>query len=436
LPETIRNAVERRLDRVAQLWEGFAADPTLRLLRFRGTLDDLRLVELFVDVQSEELGTAPDVFVRLGAPFRDPSRYADDLISALREQYEAARPELRARRIPADWEPPTALPEETDEAFLLRFAALLQAFYAERMQCLVLVLAPETVADDQAFSGWTERLLGLSIPATLRLLVLDLAEAPRLDGLDERTSGLAVTIDPALDMPGALEELARSEGEEGPAKMFRIHLVSLANAAGKGNVTAAELAARRALDVARKEDWPDQALVAHMGLAAAYLAAKRPDDAVGSYRKAMVAAEAAAKKEHPAAAKLRVSAAMGEGAALVAGARWPEAAGVYERTAPLAEAAADPVMLLEAWRMAGYCHEQAGADRDAWRCGQLALKAGDKLPLEQRQQSTLPWVGQMLQRLLQRHYQDDRHTQALDARLNGLIGPGWERTLATEGAAP
>lgn len=436
MSERIRNAVERRLERVAELWDRFAADPSLRALRLRGVLDDLRLVDLFIDVQNEEFGTAPDVFVRLGPSFRDPACYADDLISALCEQYEAARPELRARGIPADWEPPAALSEETDEAFLLRFAASFQAFYAERMQCLVLVLAPDAVADDQAFLDWIANLLDLGVPATLRLLVPDPAEAPRLEGLDERAPGLAVTINPALDMPGALEELARSEGEEGPAKLFRIHLVSLANAAGKGNITAAELAARRALEVAKKEDWPDQALVAHMGLAAAYLAAKRPDDAVGSYRKAMVAAEAAAKKEHPAAAKLRVSAVMGEGAALVAAAHWAEAAGVYERAAPLAEAAADPVMLLEAWRMAGYCHEQAGADRDAWRCGQLALEAGDKLPPEQRQQSTLPWVGQMLRRLLQRHYQDDHHSQALDARLDGLIGPGWERTLATEGAAP
>jgi len=434
--EGARNAIERRLERVAELWEAFAGDPTLRLLRWRGVLDDLRLVDLFIDLQSEEIGTAPDVFVRLISPFEHPTRYAGTLVSALLEQYDAARADLTARGIAAEWQPPAAAADESDESLLLRHAASFQAYHAERMQCLVLVLTPSKVTDNQALAAWLVDLLGLGVPATLRLLVPDPAEAPRLDGLDERASGLAVTIDAGLDMSGALEELARSEGEEGPARLFRVHLVSLANAAGKGNVTAAKLAARRALGVAKKEDWPDQALVAHMSLAAAYLAASRPNDAVGCYRKAAVAAEAAAAKEHPAAAKLHVTAAMGEGAALVAAARWAEAAAVYERTAPLAEATSDPVMLLEAWRMAGYCHEQAGADRDAWRCGQLALDAGNRLPAEQRRQSTLPWVGQMLQRLLRRHYQDEDRAQALDARLDGLIGAGWQQAVQPGASAP
>ena len=94
-------------------------------------------------------------------------------------------------------------------------------------------------------------------------------------------------------------------------------------------------------------------------------------------------------------------------------------------------------MLLEAWRMAGWCHEQAGADRDAWRCGQLALEAGDRLPAGQRERSTLPWVGQMLLRLLERHYdRDDRHGDMVRSRLDGMIGTGWQRALEPEAAAP
>jgi tetratricopeptide (TPR) repeat protein len=423
----MRNAIERRLDRLAELWEYFAADPNLRLLRWRGVLDDLRMVDLFIDLQSEEIGTAPDVFLRLQSPFEDAASYGRALADDLLAQHDAAKAELEARGVSADWHPPEPSSGESEEAFLLRAAASLQAHYPERMQCLVLVLAPAAVADDRAFAAWLVNLLGLGVPPALRLVVTDPAEAPRLEGLDETAPEFAVTIDPALDMPGALDELARSEGEEGPAKLFRIHLVSLANAAGKGNLEAAKLAAGRALEVAKKEDWPDQALVAHMALGAAYLGRDRPEDAVGCYRQAAVAAEAAAAKDHPAVHKLRLTAAMGEGAALLAAACWGEAVAAYERAAPLAEAAADPFMLLEAWRMAGWCHEQAGSDRDAWRCGQRALDAGRALPEEQRARSTLPWVGQMLLRLVERNYRDRRYAQETRRRLSSLLGPVWEQ---------
>jgi tetratricopeptide (TPR) repeat protein len=433
----MRNAIERRLDRLTEQWQAFAADPALRLLRWRAVADDLRMVDLFIDVQSEELGTTPDVFVRLRPAFGDPSRYASDLLSAFLDQYDAARPDLEAQGIAAGWQRPEAAVDETDPAFLVRVATSFQAYYADRMQCLVLVLAPATVADERAFAAWLIDLLQQRLPPTLRLMVPDPEGAPRLDGLDQMAPGLAVTIDPALDMPGALEELARSEGADGPAKLFRVNLTSIANAGARGNLTAAERAAGRALEVARTEDWADQALVVHMALAAVYLGAGRAADAVGSYRKASIAGEAVAAKGHPAAARLRLTAAMGEGAALVAAARWREAAAAYEQAAPLAEAAGDPLMLLEAWRMAGWSHEQAGADRDAWRCGQLALEAGERLPADRRGQSTLPWVGQMLLRLLDRHYRHDLHqAKVMRRRLDGAFGKDWERALEPQGAVP
>jgi hypothetical protein len=243
----MRNAIERRIDRLAEQWQAFAADPALRLLRWRGAADDLRMVDLFLDLQGEELGTAPDVFVRLRPAFDDVSRYARDLLIAFLDQYDAARPDLEAQGIAAGWEHPEALMDDADPALLVRTVTSFQAYYCDRMQCLVLVLAPAAVADDRAFAAWLTGLLEQGLPPTLRLIVPDPADAPRLDGLDEMAPGLAVTIEPGLDMPGALEGLARSEGAEGPAKLFRVNLASIANAAAKNNLTAAERAAGRAL---------------------------------------------------------------------------------------------------------------------------------------------------------------------------------------------
>jgi hypothetical protein len=83
--------------------------------------------------------------------------------------------------------------------------------------------------------------------------------------------------------------------------------------------------------------------------------------------------------------------------------------------------------------MAAWCHEQATADPDAWRCGMQALATAEALPPEGRSPSTLPWLGQALLRLVRRNYGEGEQASRLWARLDAVMGAGWERALG-EGA--
>ncbi len=422
------NAIERRLEQVRAIWNGFATDPEARLLVWRCDLDERRMIDMLVELETEPAGAVtPDVFLTLRSAFLKPEEHAKTLLQELTDQFDRSRQDLIAANLNADWQPPD--PGQPNGVRLLKALDSFHHLYADGMELLAIYLSPERIADPAGWRQWLERLARVDLNASIRFMVTDPLDSPLLDGLQISAPDRVRSVEPALDMGAALEELARSEGADGPAKTLRCGLAAVASAAAKKNPRAAEKAASRALDVAKKQGWADQEVVIHMALGAARIGAGEIDNAADSYRAAIVAARRATNAAHPAGAKLEVATGMGLGSALVAGARWPEAARVYEAVTPLAERANDATMTLESLRMAAWCHEQATADDQAWRCGLRALAAGEAIPAEQRASSTLPWVGQSLLRLVGRQVSPGEQEAQLRTRLDAAMGEGWEGRL-------
>ncbi len=428
-PRKPPNAVERRLRRIAELWAEASADPALRLLCWRADLDERRMLDVFVALENGAAAMTADGFLRFGAAFETPRGYAPALLAELAAAAEASREGLGRLGLRRDWGLPPARPGEAAGRHFLRAAADLAASFPGRVERIVLVLAPARIADPAGWRRWLEHLAGEDIPAPLRVMVADPAEAPLLDGIEARAPGRALTIAPRLDMTGAMGELARAEGEDGPAKSYRIHLVVLAAAAGVKNAEAAQGAADHALRIARERGWPDQEVVVHMAMGATRLATGEHDLAIRSYRGAYRAAEQAAEVNHPAAPKLRLASGMGLGGAMLAAGRWADAARVYGMSAPFAAQAEDGMMMVEALRMASWCHAQAAEPEAAWRCGAQALEAGAALPADLRAVSTLPWVARTMLGLLEGRPDRERHGRELRGWVTTLLGEGWEARL-------
>lgn len=418
-----RNAIERRLDTLAEEWNLFAESPAV-LVRWSFTDDDAQLVDGFIGMQQEGAGDVPDFFIRMDLPFDDPGRYGFALREAMEQRYQAGREEMAQAGHPAEWRAPALVPGESDLSALLRCCASFQAYHARIMLTLALVLTPEPEPDAGAWQRWLYALARSPVPQGVRFLVLDPGESPRLDALCQAEPERILTQRLALDMPGAREDLARNAAGADPGSQLRVHMVGLADAAGRGDVAAAHHAGQEALAIATRQNWPAMQVAVHLALGGAYLGGGHTEHTLASYRAAQQSAAAAEQAGDPAAPKLRVHAGLAEGAALVSAGRYGEAAPVYQAAAPLAAAAGDPLMTMEAWRMAGYCHEAAGDPQSAWRCGAAALEAGEALDPAARQASTLPYAGQMMLRLADR-WSFPIGTEAVQRQMVGLLGAGW-----------
>ncbi len=430
------NAIARRIGRLASLWNEASDNPAIRLVRWVVGTDERRMLDVFVALENEEVGQTADGFLRLTASFEGPGDYAPSLVRELVEIGKASEEGLRNKELRDDWTIPPIASNEGSGRYFLRAMDSLKSHYPDRMDCLVLFLAPVAISDAAAWQRWLGQMLAAGVPASLRVMVADPVDTPWLGELERTFPDLVLTIEPQLDMPAAMNELARSEGSPGPARDYRIHLVALAAAAQTKNGEGAQKAADQALVVARAEGWHDQEAVVQMAMGATRLATNEHDLAIQAYRRAFKAAEVAAEAAHPAAPKLRVAAGMGLGGAMLAASRWPDAARVYEATAPLAVAAQDGVMAVEAWRMASYCHAQSGAAAAAWQCGNEALGAGETLDESMRQASTLPWVAQTMLQLLDSHVRKDEYAAIVDGRLTQLLGEGWKDRLQAADALP
>ncbi len=427
-----KNAIERRIDELAGLWNEFASNPQPRMLRWLTDADGAQLVEVFLEVQNEEVGDVPDLFIRFDTPFEDPRRHGLALLALLREKYEEIREGIAAEGIASEWTCPTPRPGESDIAALAKACASLRTYYEAIMENLVLVLMPQAVADVAGWQEWLRKLVRSGLPANVRVMVLDDEEAPILDTVCKAEPERIVTVTPDLDMPGAMEELARSGGT-GPGVSFRRHFVALSNAAAAGDLAKAARSGAAALSIASEHHWPQMQVVIHMALGGAYLGVGKLVEALASYRTAGKVAGDATAEGDPLGPKLRVQSLLADGSALVSGGQHAEAAVVYETAAPLATQQGDHLMAMESCRMAAYCHEMNGQFELAWRCGQLALEAGGSLDDQLRTNSTLQYVGQGLLRLT-KHRAYARMADDVRERMAELIGPDWEQKVATRSA--
>ena len=421
-----KNAIERRLDYLGGLWNEFARQKDARLLRWLTDEDGTRLLEVFFETRSDSADGVPDLFMRLTVPFAGPRGYAAQLTAAFREMYEEARETLAGEGIDDSWKLEESDAKAPGITAFTRCCAGFRRHYDGLMENLVIVLQPQQIASPFAWAAWLRALVNSDLPGNVRLMVIDRADAPMLDELANSLPGLVVTVRPELDMPEAIAELVSKAGGSGPGVEFRRLFVELTRLAEKGNLPVINRKAQAALEIANREKWPALAVAVQSLVAAVHLRAGRTADAVTSYRAAAQSAEAAGEQRDPAGAKLLVQARFGEAAALLYQGSFAEAAQVYEQTAPVAQEAGESLMVLEAWRMAGYCHEQARNTGRAWLTYNRALDVAEKLEPETRQHSTLPYAGQGLLRVATAAL-GSSDADKVRARMRRLAGRDWEQ---------
>ncbi len=423
---TKKNAIEKRIDELTDIWNEFAQNSETLGLRWLLAADEARMIDLFLEMQNEEISDIPDLFIRFEAPFENPVHYGFILRQALCDQYEESQEDMDQEGLATDWTCP--LPQPGDLSTFINSCRSFGEHYSELMENLVVVLTPEKVADVRAWEQWLLDLVTAELPPNLKIMVVDSLDSPALERLAQEAPDLVQSVAPALDMPGAMEELVRDVPGHGPGHTFRRLFVGLTNAAGTGDLKKSQKIADSALSIAAKENWPQMQVVILMALGGAFTGAGKFDDALANYKKSEQIAADANQAGDPAAPKLMLQSKMAQASALIGQSRYADAAAIYESAAALAENQQDHFMILENWRMAAYCHEESEEMDRSWDTGRLAIQATEKMDDDLRVNSTLPYVGQGLLRIAEKRNDTDG-AEKVEQRMVELIGPDWKSKL-------
>lgn len=396
------NPVMQCLDHLRDRWLEAGEDPQWRVLVWRVPDNATRLLEAFFAAQQQpETASTPDLFLRFDAPFETGFGYSRALKDALLLGYAEGRDDLDNQDIPIDWNGAFEQHPDTPVGFL----ALLDSFarhHREHLRHVAAVLMPESTASAASMIDWLDAALQSPIPEQLRLVVADTQSHPRWQALVERHPRHLRLIETPIDLFDVARATAAQSGAghgSGPAATYRQLLADCMRLLDCG--TAAQVAQRadRALQLAEREQWPDQQVVMHMLVAGAYLKEQAYREAIVRYRCARKCAQAAQAQGHPAGSELVMQSWFGEASALVAAKQLELAAKAYVDAAQAAKAVPNALFVIEGYRMAGQCLAQDRQTEPAREHYMLGLAEARGLDSATRAVTTFPLLLQDLLKL-------------------------------------
>lgn len=384
------NPVERRLAYLCGEWIAFRENQGARLLLWQVQDDCLRLLQAFFESQKHDTPyRSGDLFIVFDAPFEHSIQYSRALKQALVGQYEASRDDLAKQGEATDWLPGPASAPHSPEGFVAALCSF-GSSYHRSVGTLVAVLLPQAVADEAAFVAWLERVLDRRLPGRMRLLLADSLEQPQHQTLAERDDPRIVVAQPQVNALNMAQETFAQEATTGPAGVFRNHLVGLAALLEKGSADQVKAKALDALAFARARKWSDQEVVLRLMVAGALLKEARCGEAIQVYEAARLAADKTVADGHPAGHKLVLQTWFGQAGAHLSDGDDARAAACYDEATAVAQKDRNPILAIEAQRMAGFCRSRQGDVDAALVCYGRSLAMGAPLRSEVRGMTTLP----------------------------------------------
>jgi hypothetical protein len=397
------NAIQKEIAKLTQHWELFT-DGDQAILHWLIKSTDIALANTFVKIKEQFDEENGEWFIQLTSEFADMHSFASDLTEELNELMEEGLADADGDTPLNDWKK-TNLNEAQSgfHALFLSCGEILRLF-GSSIECLTLVVSPSTVKKPKEYAQWWA--LACKIHRDyqewnpkLKLLVLDSAEKPFLTQTFADNTDAALSQTPPLDFNGAARAIAEQANDGTDSGEFRLHLLDLNNAIGEQNKKKVEQASVAALAIAEKNNWFDMWATVLMTRAAGWLNFKIFDQAIKDYRQAQQVATQGIEQQTPGCEKLLMQAMLFEGSTYFMADYLEHAARAYESAAKKAEELKDLWICLEAWRMASLSMERHKQKDAAWQYANQAYAVGREMTPEEREQSTLAFVGQAMLRI-------------------------------------
>lgn len=422
------NAITQRLAKLSQLWEHFRSMPEARVCRWLIQPDEKNMVDAFLETTYQEDNSATDFFLPFYTGFDHPEDYSGQLVEELNQSIEADKDNLAEQGIHLTWA--AEQPKEGQELTTANFLRQLELF-AEQVpaaELIVAVLLP--IAANRKFGKWIYQTAKLSIPANLRLLVLDQVGEEVLMKAAGKLPARIHSYQLDLDMPDAMRQLASTGDPADPGVKFRKAYLELSQAAANKNLAEVQRLEVSPLVIAREQGWVPMEIAVHSLVASAYIGLNQLSNALQRYDQAYGLAKKARAAGEGVGLTLAVQCLFNKGSVFIVQKAFKEAASAFALAATHAQEANDNFQVMEAKRMHGYCLEKCSQWEEAFRVEKEALAAAELLDENSRLNSTLPYLGQALLDLAYQMGYKAEYLQ-LEDKLNALAGPSWQSKLLT-----
>jgi len=426
------NPISIRIQKLANYWMSFKLQEKARFCIWQIEYDEKPFIDRFYSLEETDKGKTFDLFISLTSPFNSTEEYDNLLTHEFATQLHNFNERVENEEDTIFWEPiiddEKLEKKQFGETLLKNINGLRESLTEEFEEFLVVYLNPKSMKNISQFQEYLIMLAEMDISDKIRFMLTDDISEPFLDKLVQDFPEIAISIVPALDMKGAMQEIASAGDPTNPGVKFQRYFLELCNLAGKGKMKPALQFANKALLIAQKEGWIHLQIAVHIQVGSSWQSAKNTDKALESYEYACRIAENAYNAKDSMGAKLYIQSLFAKASAWISIPDYKKAMELYERSIPVSEEAEEYINLLEGYRMAGFCAECLKEYSHAWEQGQNALQAGKKLEEQIRHDFTLPYVGDMMLRLAKKVKKKDA-VDNINLQMIELVGENWQQKL-------
>jgi tetratricopeptide (TPR) repeat protein len=420
------NAITQRLDKLSTLWQQFLSMPNARVCRWLIEEDENAMMDTFIGIQSED---GRDFVFELNTPFTKSETYGQHLSDELSELIEGIRPALQAEGFPINWYSQHDYDRRNPAlGFVQNINALPYGFETlDEDVVFVFCIKPTTI--NKEYETWLMDAIEARLDPRVRFLVIDRKDGIVLDKLAKKYTGIIHTIQPDLDMPAAIRQLAASGNPADPGVKFRKAFVELTQAAGKLNMDAVNKLAVLPLSIATENNWMPMQVAVQAVKGNTLLNVKRYNEALQVYDHAYHLAAAGYAQGDEVGGILTIQLLFAKATVFISMKNFKEAADTYNQAAQRSEALKDYFQMMEAHRMEGFSYQQMSKPYEAWDAYNLALLCAEQMDTMTLENSTFPYVGQALMDLAQKLGKKQEYFD-IDNKMTDYIGKDWKDKIA------
>jgi tetratricopeptide (TPR) repeat protein len=427
--------------KLQEMWRSIEPDRKWRLAIWSAKIEDIILVNKFLEVEQSPIGTFDDIFFRFETQYEGSTEAYNtglwhEYISWFEEdvpkEYDIYGALKKDGLLKEEYCPDKTLEKTPMNLWkeMLRFKSCIEGLDDRRL-CVCLSVVREDIDD---MTEWYEETLADGIPEGIRLTVIDEAKNRKIK---LKTSHEVVILSPKLNMIDALDnDMDKNCGEYNPVdpgNQFDKQLRETMKCATKKNEPLLTKEVNKLYACSKELNNHDMEMSTPLIASQAYYMTGSYDKSLFHVEKSIsMSKEAMDKDEDNTVAYAVWKASMFQKGAILSGQKKREKAiAVYEELAAETTKRKDLLYIMESYRMVGYLLYEQRKSEEALQNFLLSLYAGSRLDVETRRQSTFLYSANLAM-LLCREERGMEDEEILEKQLEEWLGSDWSELVESD----
>ncbi|WP_281801063.1 hypothetical protein [Segatella maculosa] len=417
--------------KVQDLWRSIERDEDWRLVIWEAQVEDVDIVDKFMEVERSPVGEFSDVFFRFDAPYKGNveeftktlwEEYVGWFDEKVPEEFDIMAALRKDGRLLQEYHPDSSSNRTAESLWneLLRFKNCIKGLDASYF-CIYI---PPTTYDGLESTDWFRSVVD-HIPQGIRLVTVDFAKRRKVKLSASQKVRL---LKPKLNMADAIRnEMDKECGSYDPTNIDSLYtrqIRTVMDCTAKQDEAVLDKEVGSLLGLSRQLGREDAIVTTPMIAAQAYYIIRNNDKSLFYCDQAIKETEKRMKPDDMMAYSVWKVALFQKAAILVGNKKRKEAIGLYEHVATEAARRADVLYVLEGYRMSGFLNDELGKHEEAFIRFLLALEAGSHLDISVRRTSTFVYAASMAMRLC-RKVRGKQDLEILESQLEQWLGTDW-----------